>query len=214
MKFFNLIVTIIVFSFFAQNISAREERVFQIPNGNKYQCSNCHVSPGGGGLRTPFGETVNDNLTNGKVRWDLIFNIDSDGDGFTNGQELLDPEGQWTFNTPNPGNPNDVSKPWDPSSVPVTSSVENDKAESNTNMYPLPTSGVLNIDFPSNYIENSNIEIIDVQGNKVYSQDYKTILNNNHFKIDMTNLNISSGVYFVIIRSENYFIRKKFTYTN
>ena len=214
MKYFNLIVSVIVFSCFSQNLYSIPERVTQIPNGNKYQCSNCHVSPGGGGLRTPFGETVNDNLTNGKVRWDLIFNIDSDGDGFTNGQELLDPEGQWTFNTPNPGNPNDVSKPWDPSSVPVTSSVENDIAESNTNIYPLPTSGVLNIDFPSNYIENSNIEIIDIQGNKVYSQDYKTILNNNHFKIDMTNLNISSGVYFVIIRSENYFIRKKFTYTN
>src|SRR6056300_1529147 len=104
-----LIVSLTMFS--VTELISRPARVTQIPNGQIYACQGCRVSAGGGGARNPFGETVNDNLQNGSVRWDLIFNIDSDGDGKTNGQELLDPDGTWTQGQSNPGNLEDVTHP-------------------------------------------------------------------------------------------------------
>ncbi|MCP5516527.1 MAG: CHRD domain-containing protein [Verrucomicrobiales bacterium] len=75
---------------------ARDFRVNMIPNGNTFRCANCHLSPGGGGPRTPFGQAVNARVTPGGAQpfWDAVLaGMDSDGDGATNGEELGDPEG-------------------------------------------------------------------------------------------------------------------------
>ena len=46
--------------------------------------------------------------------------LDADGDGFTNGEELQDPEGAWRLGDPKPGNPDAVTHPGDPDSHPPT----------------------------------------------------------------------------------------------
>jgi len=105
-------------------VRARNFRVARIPNGTAAGCANCHVNPGGGGPRTPFGAAVNTIL--GGVSTNVTFwsatlaALDSDGDGLTNGGELLDPDGDGTptgsTGVTNPGN-----RPPEINSSPVTS---------------------------------------------------------------------------------------------
>ena len=94
---------------------ARSFRVEQIPNGRNYTCDSCH---GKASLLpsdlTPFGMDVNRTLSSNNVDWAAIWNLDSDGDGFSNGLELGDPGGSWRRGDPhpdqptaNPGLPND-----------------------------------------------------------------------------------------------------------
>lgn len=111
---------------------AHSFRVTMIPNGNVNQCSNCHLRASGGGPRNLFGQEV-DSLVGPGSRtsfWsETLANLDSDGDGFTNGEELGDPDGDGTAirNVPvtNPGDPNsrppmpDPVEPDPPASVEV-----------------------------------------------------------------------------------------------
>ena len=85
----------------------------KIPNGVSNDCANCHINPAGGGARTPFGEDVRDNRDGSSILWNNLFDLDSDGDGQTNGQELNDPCGVWTVAEADPGG--DVSNPGDDS---------------------------------------------------------------------------------------------------
>ena len=101
-------------------VQARSHRVAQIPNGSINTCSNCHLNPGGGGTRNAFGQAVEAGLIGGNVDWNsTLAALDSDGDGFTNGTELQDPNGIWVTLTAAPGNSALVSKPGDASSVPA-----------------------------------------------------------------------------------------------
>lgn len=87
---------------------ARPFRLNQLPN-TPAGCATCHISPGGGGPRNAFGEDVNRTLQGGNVVWADLFDLDSDGDGYTNGQELADPSGTWRIGDSRPtGN---VSQP-------------------------------------------------------------------------------------------------------
>ena len=103
---------------------ARFFRPVQIPNGPVNSCSNCHMSAFGGDARNEFGQTVEANFLSasgeeGNVLWGPeLAAIDSDGDGFTNGEELGDPEGTWKAGDEDPGDPEAVTKPWDPDSHP------------------------------------------------------------------------------------------------
>lgn len=53
------------------------------------------------------------------VRWsEALANLDSDGDGVSNGVELGDPTGAWRSGLSAPGNRDDVSEPGNADSVP------------------------------------------------------------------------------------------------
>lgn len=104
----------------ASAIDARPHRTAQVPNGSQLGCALCHNSPSGGDARNAFGLTVqNGFITGGNVVWGPeLAAIDSDGDGATNGQELLDPDGTWVIGDANPGDFAAVTLPWDADSFP------------------------------------------------------------------------------------------------
>lgn len=99
-----------------QLVHARAARVGQLPNGSTFGCANCHVSASGGGARNAFGQAVplNGGGPGATVNWNAtIAAADSDGDGFSNGTELGDPDGD--------GNPTagaQITNPGDATSFP------------------------------------------------------------------------------------------------
>ncbi|MGM0558690.1 MAG: MYXO-CTERM sorting domain-containing protein [Myxococcota bacterium] len=83
--------------------SARSARVNQVPNGLERSCQTCHtvaLPQVGNGPLNDFGMDVNSNLegtgVSATVDWPAVCDLDSDGDGFTNGEELGDPDCTWT----------------------------------------------------------------------------------------------------------------------
>ena len=105
-------------------VDARSSRVAQIPNGGENRCANCHVNPAGGGTLSSFGQMVEESFltepgSRGSVTWGPeLAGLDADEDGFTNGEELGDPEGTWTSGDDPPGDPETVTNPADPESHP------------------------------------------------------------------------------------------------
>lgn len=95
-------------------LEARSFRVGQIPQGDEFRCLNCHFSQQGGAVNA-FGYDVLLSLQNGNVDWNAVCDLDSDGDGLSNGVELGDEECMWTN-----GNISSdvVSNPGDPMSPP------------------------------------------------------------------------------------------------
>ena len=95
-------------------VQAYETWVASLPNGEVIECAACHVIPGGD--INPFGLEVEKAYEFGSDIWNASFaSKDSDGDGYTNGEELGDPEGDFTIlnvGVFSPGDPN--SKPPDP----------------------------------------------------------------------------------------------------
>jgi hypothetical protein len=91
-------------------LSPRVPNIANVP-GNQAPCQTCHVNAGGGSQWNVFGEQVKANLDSGQPDWKKIFNLDADGDGFTNGQELGDPTGTWNPGSPNPTPSGGVTHP-------------------------------------------------------------------------------------------------------
>jgi len=103
-------------------LSAKSSFPSMMPNGMVNRCANCHVRSSGGGPRNAFGQDVALALRQGPAFWtSALAALDSDGDGFTNGEELGDPDGdgvaQEGMNVTLPGNAADfpivVSPPSD-----------------------------------------------------------------------------------------------------
>lgn len=81
----------------------------RIPNGNVYSCNACH---------NPNNQFYADYRRAGRRWTTALSQMDSDGDGYTNGQELQDPNGTWTQGQPAPGNSSLVTNPGRASSHP------------------------------------------------------------------------------------------------
>ncbi len=80
---------------------ARSFRVAQLPNGNDFNCVACHTRTNGGGLN-PFGLDTAYTLKGSNTDWSAVYALDSDGDGYSNGLELADPNGVWSIGAANP----------------------------------------------------------------------------------------------------------------
>ncbi|MFO0611719.1 MAG: hypothetical protein U0414_03960 [Polyangiaceae bacterium] len=122
MKFTLSLASALLALSFAGTAEARSFRVKDIPNGNKYGCVSCHTS-NSGKTNTAFGNDSEKYLVGGGSKsqrhtdWASLCPLDSDGDGYTNGQELGDPDCTWMRGQANPPGP--TSNPGKASSVPA-----------------------------------------------------------------------------------------------
>ena len=91
--------------------------VYNIPN-NQTGCGLCHVNPYGDGPRNAFGLAAQAHISRSVVDWVAICALDPDGDGFTNGQEMGDPDCVWSRGQVEPAG--EITDPRDPNSYPMT----------------------------------------------------------------------------------------------
>lgn len=172
-----ILVAVLVLFTSATFLVARGFRAQQIPNGTLKSCANCHVNPGGGGVRNAFGQEVEANHLStpgaaGQVEWsEALAMLDSDGDGFTNGEELQDPEGTWRIGQPFPGDPALVTNPGDPTDFPTTTSVDRlpgtAAGYSLDGNYPNPFNPSTTIRFALPEAATVRLEIYDAAGSRV-----------------------------------------------
>ncbi len=180
--------------------------VGSIPNGNVNSCLTCHVSAAGGGSRNSFGRAFDNNSS----QWNAtLAKLDSDNDGFTNGQELQDPAGTWTSG--GIGNPSLVTLPGNANSKPT--SIEYNPFAT-IQLYPQPAKE--NLVFDVRMLEQSNLEIriSDISGNIVKNFAYLSLSNNSlNYSWDLTNdygMPLINGIYFMEIKSPLFIERLKF----
>ena len=83
----------------AVDAEARSGRQNQVPHGSQFGCDVCHTPAGG---LNDFGFDSFDYTNGGTVDWSGLAPLDSDRDGYTNGQELGDPNGTWSPGDSNP----------------------------------------------------------------------------------------------------------------
>lgn len=113
-----VMVVLLVVALLSVDSFARDKRVNQVPNGNKFNCTTCHT--GYGGPRNDFGKAIEGGFldANGDVVWGpALAALDSDQDGVSNGEELQDPTGTWAIGQANPGEASLLSNPGDPNST-------------------------------------------------------------------------------------------------
>lgn len=182
----------------------RSFRISQVPNSSKFSCNTCHTN-GGGTPRNPFGQAVESITGNSNIDFwgpDLAA-LDSDGDGFTNGEELQDPNGEWIPGNPAPGDIELVTHPGDPMDFPPATSVDEFAAVPQKfelkNNYPNPFNPSTKISF--SIAENTDVllEVYNMLGERVrtlvnqsYSAgSYTTVWN---ARDDLGN-KVNSGVY-------------------
>jgi hypothetical protein len=169
----------------------------------------------GGDARNDFGLDVQALVTVGGTEnfWGpQLAALDSDGDGFTNGEELQDPEGVWTPGSPAPGNPDLVTLPGDSTSKPSVTSVTdifgNPAAYELHSNYPNPFNPETNIQFTLPQSSNVKIDVYSVSG------EFITSLVDNEFSIgthsvqwngkDNFGSNVSSGIYLYRMIANNF----------
>lgn len=184
----NMFVLIILFS--AVSISliiARSFRVSQMPYGSNFACAGCHVNPDGGGVRNTFGLDVESIVSPGgsETFWnETLASLDSDGDEFTNGEELQDPNGLWIQGTSLPGDNALVTNPGDPDDFPAVTSVEN--------LSVLPLLFKLNNNYPNPFNPSTNISFSISENTHVTLIIYNSL---GEKVRNLVNLNYSPGIY-------------------
>ena len=113
-------LTVTLTALFTCKTNAFAGREAQHPN-HQCRCVIYRQAPSGGGMRTSLGEDIkNFGTESDSISRFGFCGRDSDGNGFTNGQELSDPDLTWILNDPAPEalvtDPND----------PMSSSIEVD----------------------------------------------------------------------------------------
>ena len=210
-----LIVSVFCITF----LTARSFRVQLVPYGSKYSCNTCHTN-GGGTPRNPFGLDVESRVTPGgnETFWgpDLAA-LDSDGDGFTNGEELQDPNGEWVQGNPDPGDPNAVTHPGDPNDHPPIVSVDEELPVSNKfilfNNYPNPFNPSTKISFNIPVyskvklaIYNIKGELVNILSDREYAPGkYEALWNGR----DNSGHKVSSGIYLYRLTAGNFVQTKR-----
>lgn len=183
-------------------------RVNQLPNGTRFACSNCHLSAGGGGPLTSFGEQVaNIGLSGSNVDWSRLWDQDADGDGATNGEELGDPNGEWQVGDEDPGDPSLVTRPWDDTDFPT--SVNSDNYFTEVIASPNPFQNKLSI---STFLKQNGfvkVAVFNINGNEIntISNFFETI-GEKTYVWDAKDKNgnfVPKGVYFIQIIQDNAF---------
>lgn len=118
---FPILVATISFLIVVSHATARNFRPSMMPNGSVIDgvgCINCHFNPAGGGFRNNFGNAVFNAIggsSGGVPFWNAtLAAMDSDNDGFTNGQELGDENGDGV-----PERTTGISNPGSASSTPA-----------------------------------------------------------------------------------------------
>lgn len=109
MKRFYIILSLLLIVVAAGAYSGWNSR---IPNGEVNGCYNCHnIYP---------NQFYYDFRDVGGYQWNAtLAAMDSDGDSYTNGEELLDPNGTWSEGDADPGDPAYVTNPNDVNDYPT-----------------------------------------------------------------------------------------------
>eukprot|EP00759_Apiculatamorpha_spiralis_P043399 PhF_6_TR40803/c0_g1_i1/m.61659 len=134
-------------------VMSRSTYVALIPNGDTLPGISAmgHINPSGGGTLNPFGL----DFANAGRQWtSSLCQLDSDGDGFTNGMELGDPECVWVSGMASTGRA--VSHPGDATSTPTPSCATNVSLCLSVKSVPIPSGVQVNGEYVFRY---------DVQGN-------------------------------------------------
>lgn len=221
MKSYTLFTYLFLILLAVQTISARQFRVNQLPNGSRFGCANCHVSASGGDARNAFGQMVEQKYLNsqGNVMWGAeLAKLDSDGDGITNGQELMDPNGTWKIGQANPGNSALVTNPGDMNSKPTD--VEDLKMPTTYSLaqnYPNPFNPGTIISYQISAFSHVTLKVYDALGREVATlvNEFKQPgIYNSQFSIrnlpdGKAGYKLSSGVYFYRLQSGNYIETKR-----
>ena len=100
--------------------SAKPAFVGSVPNASTLSCNTCHVAGSPKSVRNDFGIDVKATLKGGMPDWSALCELDSDGDGATNGEELQDMLCEWVSGS-DPGCSALVTAPGDANSVPANS---------------------------------------------------------------------------------------------
>ncbi len=207
-------IVVILMACIGSVIYGRQWRIDQIPNGHKFSCANCHIDPLGGGPRNKFGQAVEALVAPGSTQefWGPeLAKFDSDGDGFSNGAELGDPNGTWRAGQPNPGDVNQVSNPGDINSRPNMTDVKSNSLVSTYKLYsnypnPFNPSTTIMYEIPKN--EMVTITIFNVLGQPVRTlvNDYMTA--GRHSDVwngrDDTHSELATGIYICKLTAGNF----------
>ncbi len=175
----------------------RSFRVSKVPHGSKFSCNTCHTNGGGSPLNA-FGLDVNSRVTpNGSENfWTATFAaLDSDGDGFTNGEELQDPSGEWREGGDSPGDVNLVTNPGNANSTPTSIQDGNNIFTfSLENNYPNPFN-------PSTVIryEIGERRIVILKVYNSVGEEVSTLVNKMQnagiYEVQFNGVGLSSGIY-------------------
>ena len=197
-----------------QYLSTKPERVAQIPNGSKFACLSCHNNMLGNGF-TPFGLAIATNfLKNGVVQWNAnLAGIDSDKDGYSNGLELLDPQGTWKQGDPDPGVAANAGNPGLASSKPVINDVIEFFANKEIGVSPNPMTNQAEISFDITQGSHVMVDIINLNGQRIALLGEDNASSGHlSFSWNVTDLNgnkVSPGLYLVRVFFDGSMIAKK-----
>lgn len=189
----------------------RSFRVSKVPHGNKFSCNTCHTN-GGGSPRNAFGLAVEARVSpNGSESFwtPELAALDSDGDGFTNGEELQDPNGVWNEGSANPGDVSLVTNPGNASSVPTSIfDVGGNFTFQLANNYPNPFNPSTVIKYEIGETSEVTLKIYNSLGEDVETLVSK-IQSSGSYEVQFNAVGFSSGIYFYSIQAgENLAVKK------
>jgi hypothetical protein len=207
-----IITIMIVIS--AEVILTKPERVIQIPNGVKNSCLNCHTNMLGGALNSFGVEVGRNHMKAGVIQWTTkLASLDTDKDGFTNGQELLDPNAQWKPGQADPGVQANVGNPGLASSKPIINDVIDFFANKDISISPNPMTNRAEITFELVKTGQLFVEIINLSGDRLRLLANENSVSGNINLVwdckDMNGYSVPPGLYLVRIYFDGSMISKK-----